>query len=53
MAIVAKSAILVKLEELKLLLEAEGNLYATRAARKAAVQAMIDEITADSIDPAA
>lgn len=52
MAIVAKSAILVKLTELLELLGPHGAGYASREQARALLEAMIAEITADGVDDA-
>lgn len=52
MAIVAKSAILVKLNELLVLLGPAGAGYASREEARALLEAMIAEITADGVDDA-
>ena len=49
MALVTKTNILIKLREMEQMLGEQGNLYATRDAVLAALQAMIAEIVADGV----
>lgn len=53
MAAATKTEILAELETLDALLAESGNLYATREAHRPTTRALINQITADSIDPEA